>query len=46
MNNKNMTTEEFRERLKVLCGFKPSPYYNPPAVKSPLVRPRRKRGAK
>jgi hypothetical protein len=30
-----MTNEEFKERIKAICGLKPAGYYNPPATHQP-----------
>jgi hypothetical protein len=34
---KDMTTEEFRERIKAALGLKPAGYYNPPADEQELA---------
>lgn len=35
---KVLSTAEFKERIKAICGLRPTPYYNPPVEPSPLVR--------
>jgi hypothetical protein len=38
MEKANMTNQEFKDRIRVTCGLKPSGYYNPPREHQPTHR--------